>query len=1801
MKKHLQHQKGVFVLLLAFFLGSGTAYAYDFSAVCSTGQTLYYNIIDATQHYVELTCPGPYNSPWGGYTQPTGNITLPSSVTHNGVTYTVKEISSYAFFGCEGLTGSLTIPNTVTLISDRAFAHCVGLSGTLTIGTSVTTMYRYSFLNCVGRFSQLKYNAVNCNDVTYSPFEDFHGTLTIGSSVQRIPAYMFYDCSSITGTLTIPTSVTSIGEYAFRECSGFTQVKFNAINCADVNEVTCPFKNCGSTLTIGSSVQKIPAYMFFQCTNFTGSLTISNSVTSIGQGAFSFCTGFTGTLTLGSSLATIGTSAFWGCDGFSGSLTIPNSVSIIGTGAFYECTGFNGTLTIGTGVTGMGEDAFNGCSGFTQVRYNAFNCGDVTYNSKPFEGCGGTLTIGSSVMRIPAYMFYGCTGFTGSLTIPSSVTSIGWAAFYNCNGFNGTLSLGSSLNTIDTYAFYQCTGFTGSLTIPNSVTTLNVYAFCLCSGFTSLTIGNSVSLINYGAFYGCTGLNSMTVRPETPPTLGSSAFYNVSKTIPVYVPCSSLEDYQAASGWNEFTNMQCNYLVTVTAVPTTGGSVSGSGTYTSGSSCTVTANPNLNYLFMHWSKDGEVVSSTASYTFTVTEDVELEAVFMSTSYSGPIIGEGEATSVFLPSYSYYKYTLSEQIYTADELDGISNITSISFFNAGATKTRTYDIYMKHTSKSSFGNATDWISVTSTNKVYSGSVTMRAGQWNTIVLDTPFAYNGSSNLVLVVDDNSGSYTISPHMECRVYDAVGNQSLRIYNDGTNYDPSSPSSYSGILMNVKNQIMFNRTAYTITATSANTTMGTVSGGGTYGYGERCTLKATAKSGYIFLDWTDNSTGAVVSTDANYSFTVTANKSVTAHFLAVGDYCNLTFDLFDSYGDGWNGNYLVVNYSNGMSKKLAVPYGMSQVTYTLPIEYFDEVELTWIQGSWTYECSFAVSDPYGLKYVGSNMNGNFEHTIYGDCDGDSELTYLGNYSLANNLFLPSYSYYNYSLSEQIYTADEIGASGLINSIAFYNTGAQTKTRYYKIYLATTDKTEFESQTDWISASDATLVYTGDVTMHSKRWSPIVFNTPFDYDGSSNLVLIVDDNTGSYTGLPHMECLVYPSNGFQAIRIYSDNTNYDPFSPSDYTGTPVNMKNQLMFNIVSCVEPLDLYATNITTTSADINWSSSHYNFEFQYRKYNPDNDFENGFGDWTTIDADGDGHTWQMGTSAGYNGSTGYAESESYINYVGPLTPDNYLVSPKIALGGSISFWACGQDASYAAEHFGVAVSTTGNTNASDFTTIQEWTMTAKGEGIPTDVIRGGNRVQGTWYEYTVNLSAYSGQTGYVAIRHFDCTDQFRLNVDDIIIQQPGIYWTGYSNATSPYALTGLTPGTQYEVRVRSKCAEGIYSDWVHATFTTLPIIYTQTVVLSDGWNWWSTYIEQEGMDGLTMLEESLGTNGLLIKSSDAFVQYSSLSGGWTGTMSAIDNESGYKINVMGACTLAMSGPMAASVDHPITLSQGWNWIGYPVSTAQNITAALSGFVPRAGDVLKGQDGYTTYNGSLGWTPSTFVLSPGESYMYYSTATSNKTLVFAEAKGADIPAVTETCYWKTNRHAYPDNLSIMAVVEVDGEEQRDEALELGAFVNGECRGSAKLYHVATLDRYIAFLTVTGQDGEQVEFRLLDESEATRVSSDRITFSSNAIVGNLDSPFPVHFGAMNDLAEMQGNVNVYPNPVDRNTPFILSIPEEETVAEVLVVNAMGEVVTKETSNVARSTMEGLPTAGVYMVKVTCKSGKVYIGRVVVK
>ena len=150
---------------------------------------------------------------------------------------------------------------------------------------------------------------------------------------------------------------------------------------------------------------------------------------------------------------------------------------------------------------------------------------------------------------------------------------------------------------------------------------------------------------------------------------------------------------------------------------------------------------------------------------------------------------------------------------------------------------------------------------------------------------------------------------------------------------------------------------------------------------------------------------------------------------------------------------------------------------------------------------------------------------------------------------------------------------------------------------------------------------------------------------------------------------------------------------------------------------------------------------------------DFNDGILTWTKIDGDGDGYNWELRQNWGNPDNPFSVTSASYDSYTSTvLFPENYLVTPYMLDCEQITFIACAQDENLPAEHFGVAVSTTGNTDAEDFTIVWETDMTAKSAG--------------NWYSYNVDLREYQGRDIYVAIVHFNCTNQFMLNVDDITL---------------------------------------------------------------------------------------------------------------------------------------------------------------------------------------------------------------------------------------------------------------------------------------------------------------------------------------------------------------------------------------------------------------------------------------------------
>lgn len=162
--------------------------------------------------------------------------------------------------------------------------------------------------------------------------------------------------------------------------------------------------------------------------------------------------------------------------------------------------------------------------------------------------------------------------------------------------------------------------------------------------------------------------------------------------------------------------------------------------------------------------------------------------------------------------------------------------------------------------------------------------------------------------------------------------------------------------------------------------------------------------------------------------------------------------------------------------------------------------------------------------------------------------------------------------------------------------------------------------------------------------------------------------------------------------------------------------------------------------------------------------------------------------------------------------------------------------------------------------------------------------------------------------------------------------------------------------------------------------PVLYTQQVELSEGWNWFSSYVEYDA-NALETLENTLSSLGITatIKSQSAFVTNDNTAGTWSGSLTSLDNTSMYMILLNQAATLTLTNVLATPENHPITLNAGWNWIANLSQDPIDISVALSGITPNHGDIIKGQDAFAQYDANNHvWYGTLNSLQPGKGYMY-------------------------------------------------------------------------------------------------------------------------------------------------------------------------------------------------------------------------------
>ena len=326
---------------------------------------------------------------------------------------------------------------------------------------------------------------------------------------------------------------------------------------------------------------------------------------------------------------------------------------------------------------------------------------------------------------------------------------------------------------------------------------------------------------------------------------------NVSTENPYTFKVSENATYTA-----NFTK-QAMYTVTATTSPAEGGNVSGGGQFRSGESCTLTAAAKSGYVFSCWKKNGNQVSTSNPYTFTVEGDASYTAVFTKVetytitttanpSAGGTVIGAGKYISgdrCTLTATAKSGYVFSCWMQGGYQVSTSPSYTFLVTCNATYTA-----VFVK--------NSTTKYTI-SVNANPSGGGTVTGGG----------QYASGTSCTLTATPKSG-YVFS-------YWKKGNSQVGTESTYT-FPVSCNATYTAVFTKI--------TTYTVNGSASPSNGGTVSGGGKFMYGDKCTLTATPKSGYLFSCWKKGS--SQVGTESTYTFTVTGNVTYTAVFTKITTY---------------------------------------------------------------------------------------------------------------------------------------------------------------------------------------------------------------------------------------------------------------------------------------------------------------------------------------------------------------------------------------------------------------------------------------------------------------------------------------------------------------------------------------------------------------------------------------------------------------------------------------------------------------------------------------------------------------------------------------------------------------------------------------------------------------------------------------------------------------------------------------------------------------------------------------------------
>lgn len=373
------------------------------------------------------------------------------------------------------------------------------------------------------------------------------------------------------------------------------------------------------------------------------------------------------------------------------------------------------------------------------------------------------------------------------------------------------------------------------------------------------------------------------------------------------------------------------------------------------------------------------------------------------------IGNGDAGSAtYFPIWTEKPYSYSQQFYTKEDVNpngkynGEVAITSISFYVTEISTdmpTRKVRVYLSNESEDITFDLVEGVVPNNplknlTGLVYEGDVTFAQG-WVKINFTTPFQYTGNGLLVTVMNDTGaiGSNNIILFRNHTTYPSNTHDyrvNRTIYGtDSGEIDPTK--SRTGTNQEYRNDIQLTFNAgivfpvvgapQNLTATAANDTEIDLS----WDPAQNATsyniyFREDGDSEFRYLTnvtgLSYRAEGLLMATE--YCFVVTgtngtvesADSNVACATTEDADGCTLVFTLYDSYGNGWEGNYLLVEYYydgyGQMSKEITLTDGSSG-TFYLVIPSGTEVKITFQTprtASWRSECKFKIEDESGVIY---------------------------------------------------------------------------------------------------------------------------------------------------------------------------------------------------------------------------------------------------------------------------------------------------------------------------------------------------------------------------------------------------------------------------------------------------------------------------------------------------------------------------------------------------------------------------------------------------------------------------------------------------------------------------------------------------------------------------------------------------------------------------------------------------------------------------------------------------------------------